>query len=105
MSSPVTRSGVPNRPERGLTWPRHRRTLSEPWLDVKLNNGSVPDIPEDHMDAKQLAKLVRQTAAKAEKLAKARQGRRYDTTLPPPPEDDSDIERQHFFKEMKKREF
>ena len=57
------------------------------------------------MDAKQLAKLVRQNAAKAEKLAKARQGRRYDTTLPPAPEDDSDIERQHFFKEMKKREF
>ena len=57
------------------------------------------------MDAKQLAKLVRQNAAKAEKLAKARQSRRYDKTLPPPQDEDADIERDHFFKEMKKREF
>jgi hypothetical protein len=57
------------------------------------------------MDAKQLAKLVRQNAAKAEKLAKARQSRRYDKTLPPPQEEDADIERDHFFKEMKRREF
>ena len=57
------------------------------------------------MDAKQLAKLVRQNAAKAEKLAKARQSRKYDKTLPPSQEDDADLEREHFFKEMKKREF
>ena len=57
------------------------------------------------MDAKQLAKLVRQNAEKAEKLAKARKSRRYDTTLPPESDDDEDIEREHFFKEMKKREF
>jgi len=57
------------------------------------------------MDAKQLAKLVRQNAAKAEKLAKARQSRNYDKTLPPSTDDDADVERDHFFKEMKKREF
>ena len=57
------------------------------------------------MDEKQLAKLVRQNAAKAEKLAKSRSSRRYDKTLPPPRDEDSDIEREHFFKEMKRREF
>ena len=57
------------------------------------------------MDAKQLAKLVRQNAAKAEKLAKARQSRRYDKTLPPPQDNEEDVEREHFFKEMKKREW
>jgi hypothetical protein len=57
------------------------------------------------MDAKQLAKLVRQNAAKAEKLAKARKSRRYDTTLPPEADDDVDLERDKFFKEMKRREF
>ena len=57
------------------------------------------------MDEKQLAKLVRQNAAKAEKLAKARSSRRYDKTLPPTRDEDADVEREHFFKEMKKREF
>jgi hypothetical protein len=57
------------------------------------------------MDEKQLAKLIRQNAAKAEKLAKARQSRKYDTTLPPANDADEDVERDHFFKEMKKREF
>ena len=57
------------------------------------------------MDDKQLAKLVRQNAAKAEKLAKARKSRRYDTTLPPEADADEDIEREQFFKEMKRREF
>ena len=57
------------------------------------------------MDEKQLAKLVRQNAAKAEKLAQARRSRRYDPTLPPPSDDDEDVERDHFFKEMKRREF
>lgn len=56
------------------------------------------------MDDKQLQKLVRQNAAKAKKLAKARDGRKYDKTLPVAPEDD-DIEREKFFDEMKKREF
>ena len=57
------------------------------------------------MDDKQLAKLIKKNTAAAEKLAKARQGRTYDSTLPKPAEDDTDSERQAFFKEMKKREF
>ena len=59
------------------------------------------------MDEKQLAKLVRQNAARAAELAKARKGRAYDPTLRPPPDDDEDaaIERERFFKEMKRREF
>jgi len=57
------------------------------------------------MDEKQLAKLVRQNAAKAEKLAKSRSSRRFDKTLPPSRDEDADLEREHFFKEMKRREF
>ena len=57
------------------------------------------------MDDKQLQKLIRKNAAKAEKLAKARDGRKFDKTLPPAQDEDQDIERTHFFKEMKKREF
>jgi hypothetical protein len=57
------------------------------------------------MDEKQLQKLIRQNAAKAAKLAKARDGRQFDKTLPPRRDDDNDIEREHFFKEMKRREF
>ena len=58
------------------------------------------------MDEKQLAKLVRKNAAMAEKLAKARKGRAYDPTLPPTnEEEDVSIERDRFFKEMKRREF
>jgi hypothetical protein len=62
------------------------------------------------VDEKQLAKLIRQNAAKAKKVAKARDGAAYDETLsinrPPGAEDeDESIERDHFFKEMKRREF
>ena len=57
------------------------------------------------MDEKQLAKLVRQNAARAEKLAKARTSRKFDKTLPPSRDEDTDIEREQFFKEMRKREF
>jgi hypothetical protein len=58
------------------------------------------------MDEKQLAKLVRENAARAEKLAKARKGRAYDPTLRPTDDDeDVAIERDRFFKEMKRREF
>jgi hypothetical protein len=61
---------------------------------------------ETRMDEKQLAKLVRQNAAKAAKVAKARKGRAYDPTLPPTDdEEDVAIERERFFKEMKRREF
>ncbi len=44
-------------------------------------------------------------AAKAEKLSKARDGRKFDSTLPPAQDEDSDIERSQFFKDMKRREF
>jgi hypothetical protein len=57
------------------------------------------------MDEKQLQKLIKKNVAKAEKLAKARDGRKFDKTLPPAQDEDQDIERTHFFKEMKKREF
>jgi hypothetical protein len=57
------------------------------------------------MDDKQLAKLIRQNAAKAEKLSKARSSKKFDPTLPKSAEDDVDIEREQFFKEMKRREF
>jgi hypothetical protein len=60
------------------------------------------------MDDKQLQKLIRQNAAKVAKAAKARDsrdGRQYDPTLPAPRTDAEDMERLHFFKEMKKREF
>jgi len=57
------------------------------------------------MDDKQLQKLIRKNAAKAEKLAKGRDGRKFDNTLPPPQDEDVDVERTAFFKEMKRREF
>ena len=57
------------------------------------------------MDEKQLQKLIRKNAAKAEKLAKARDGRKFDKTLPPAQDEDADVERTAFFKEMKRREF
>lgn len=60
------------------------------------------------MDEKQLQKLIRQNAAKAkqaQEAAKNKSSRRYDPTLPPSADDDADRENQHFFKEMKKREF
>lgn len=58
------------------------------------------------MDEKQLQKLIRQNAAKAAKLAKARDGRQFDKTLPKRREnEDDDIEREKFFKEMRRREF
>ena len=58
------------------------------------------------MDEKQLAKLIRKNAEKAEKLSKSRAGKKYDQTLPQTPDDeDASIDRDHFFKEMKKREF
>ena len=57
------------------------------------------------MDEKQLAKLIRKNVKKAEELSKGRAGNNYDNTLPPKPEDDTDMDREHFFKEMKRREF
>ena len=73
---------------------------------MKPPRRKVRQKPDPTMDEKQLQKLVRQNAAKAAKLSKARDGRQFDKTLPPAPQDaDADIERTRFFKEMKKREF
>lgn len=62
------------------------------------------------VDDKQLAKLIRKNVAKVEKAAKAKQTRRYDPTLAATrgtKEEDGDVEveREQFFKEMKRREF
>jgi hypothetical protein len=62
------------------------------------------------VDDKQLAKLIRKNVAKVEKAAKAKQSRKYDPTLAATrgtTEEDGDVEveREQFFKEMKRREF
>lgn len=57
------------------------------------------------MNEKQLAKLIKQNAAKAAKPSRLRPARAYDATLPQREEDDADAERKQLFKEMKKREF
>ena len=72
------------------------------------------------MDDKQLAKLIRKNLAKVEKAANAKQKRAYDPTLAATrgtTSEDGDValqvseghmapvEREQFFKEMKRREF
>ncbi|HWJ23634.1 MAG TPA: hypothetical protein VNS52_14880 [Gemmatimonadaceae bacterium] len=57
------------------------------------------------MNEKQLAALIRKNAAKAAKPSRARPAKAYDATLPSREPDDSDVERDRLFKEMKKREF
>ena len=58
------------------------------------------------MNDKQLAKLIRQNAAKAAaKTSRVRPAKAYDPTLPERDEDDAAVERTQMFKEMKKREF
>ena len=62
------------------------------------------------MDDKQLAKLIRKNVAKVEKAVKAKQSRTYAPTLAASrgtTEEDGDVEveREQFFKEMKRREF
>ena len=57
------------------------------------------------VNEKQLAKLIRQTTAKAERTAAKRQPRVYDSTLPKRDETGDDAETTRLFKEMKKREF
>ena len=58
------------------------------------------------MDDKQLQKLIRQNAKRVEQARAARKKdpRQFDPTLPPQ-RSDEDNDRDHFFKEMKKREF
>ncbi|HUQ81783.1 MAG TPA: hypothetical protein VM076_11615 [Gemmatimonadaceae bacterium] len=62
------------------------------------------------MDDKQLAKLIRKNVAKVEKAATAKQKRTYDPTLAATrgtkeQDADTEVEREQFFKEMKRREF
>jgi hypothetical protein len=59
------------------------------------------------MDDKQLQKLIRQNAKRVEQARAARKKdpRQFDPTLPPQRTDEEDLERNHFFKEMKRREF
>ena len=58
------------------------------------------------MNDKQLAKLIKQTAAKAEKnIAKKNTVRAFDPTLNKREVEDSDVEREQMFKDMKRREF
>jgi hypothetical protein len=57
------------------------------------------------VNEKQLAKLIRQTTAKAERTAAKRQPRVYDSTLPKRDDTEEGAETTRLFKEMKKREF
>ena len=57
------------------------------------------------MNEKQLAKLIRQNAAKAAKPSRLRPARAYDSTLPQREENEADAERSQLFKDMKRREF
>ena len=58
------------------------------------------------MNDKQLAKLIKKTAAKAEKnVAKKNTPRTFDPTLNKRDVEDSDVEREQMFKEMRRREF
>jgi hypothetical protein len=58
------------------------------------------------MNEKQLAKLIKQNAAKAAaKTSRMRPAKAYDATLPSRDQDDADVERTQMFKDMKRREF
>lgn len=57
------------------------------------------------MDDKQLAKLIRQTVARTNNTRNRPPARQYDSTLTRKEVDVSDLEREHFFDEMKRREF
>ena len=81
---------------------RNRRFICARWISHHLEEVVVDD--------KQLAKLIRKNVAKVEKAAKAKQTRKYDPTLAATrgtTEEDGDVEveREQFFKEMKRREF
>ena len=58
------------------------------------------------MNEKQLAKLIKQTSQKAEqKIAKRNTVRAFDPTLAKREVENSDVEREQMFKDMKRREF
>lgn len=56
------------------------------------------------MDDKQLQKLIKKNMERADKASK-KSSKTYDSTLKRPDTDDSDLEREQFFDEMKRREF
>jgi hypothetical protein len=58
------------------------------------------------VNEKQLAKLMKKTtAAAAAKTTRVRPAKAYDPTLQNRSDDDADVEREHMFEEMRKREF
>lgn len=64
------------------------------------------------MNDKKLAKLIKKNVAKVEQAAKTKKGKFTDPTLAATrkpgdeaADDDTSVERSHFFKEMKRREF
>src|SRR5688500_14008179 len=111
MTSSLFRPRNPLSRRATLLRPQPNTSLSDD-CSLVLDCLGAPRLPpltfpaETRMDEKQLAKLVRQNAAKAAKVAKARKGRAYDPTLQPTDdEEDVAVERERFFKEMKRREF
>jgi hypothetical protein len=56
------------------------------------------------MDEKQIAKLIKKTTQKVEQK-KRPSARQYDSTLTRKETEDTDMEREEFFDEMKRREF
>jgi hypothetical protein len=85
---------------RALLAPAGRGVIRARWL----GGAALP--VEVLVNEKQLAKLIRQTTAKAEKLAAKRQpSRAYDATLSTRDENAEDVETTRLFQEMKKREF
>jgi hypothetical protein len=57
------------------------------------------------MDEKQLAKLIRKNVKAVEKGRQRPPARNYDPTLTRKETDETDVERDNFFDEMKRREF
>jgi hypothetical protein len=57
------------------------------------------------MDEKQLAKLIKKNIDAANRAKKRPPAKNYDPTLTRDEAQDTDIERQDFFDEMKRREF
>jgi hypothetical protein len=86
------------------------RARASPALYIFLRAVFMFNQEEVVVDDKQLAKLIRKNVAKVEKAQKAKQARTYDPTLAATrgtTEEDGDVEveREQFFKEMKRREF
>lgn len=58
------------------------------------------------MDEKQLAKLIKKNTAHVERAQQQKsKAKQYDSTLHRKETEDTDVEREQFFDEMKRREF